>query len=172
MKRVMVVGCCGSGKSTFSKKLHEINGLELIHLDQHYWKPNWTESPKEEWIKRVKSLSEKPNWIIDGNYGGTMDIRLNRADTIFYLDYSSIRCLYRITKRTLKYYGQVRPDMVSGCKERFDLEFFHYVATFNLTRRKTILKKLNAYKKEKNVYVLKSDKVQDHFLKNYLRKLK
>jgi len=115
MKRVMVIGCCGAGKSTFSRKLAEITKLEKV-----------------EWKTIVTKLSNRPNWIIDGNYGGTMDIRMEKADTIIYLDYPTIKCLWRITKRILKYKGQVRPDMPEGCKERFDLDFYHYVATYNL----------------------------------------
>jgi len=60
------------------------------------------------------------------DYGRTMDIRIERADTIIYLDYSTLQCLWRITRRTWKYFGQERPDMHNECKERFDLDFYHY----------------------------------------------
>ena len=91
MKRVMVIGCGGAGKSTFSKKLGQLTGLEVIHLDQYYWKPNWEESDKEEWNQLATQLATKPSWIMDGNYGGTMDIRIARADTIIYLDFSTLK---------------------------------------------------------------------------------
>ena len=155
MKRVMVIGCCGAGKSTFSKKLHEILGLEIIHLDQHYWKPNWVESDKEEWEQKVKSLVAKDEWIMDGNYGGTMEFRLERADTVVFLDYSTLQCLWRITKRIHRYKGQVRPDMTEACPERYDLEFYHYVATFNLMRRKSLYEKINKHQIQQ--FVLKND---------------
>jgi len=61
MKRVMVIGCCGAGKSTFSRKLAEITKLETIHLDQYYWKPNWEETDKVEWKTIVTKLSNRPN---------------------------------------------------------------------------------------------------------------
>ena len=144
MKRVMIIGCCGAGKSTFAKKLNDKLNLELIHLDQHYWKPNWVETEKKEWEKIVRKLAAKDEWIIDGNYYGTMDVRLERADTVFYLDVSTIKCMSRVLKRIRKYKGTTRPDMPIGCKERFDFGFLHYVAIFNLTRRKNILEKLNA----------------------------
>jgi len=165
MNRIMIIGCCGAGKSTLSRKLHKITGLELIHLDQHYWKPNWVETHKAEWEKIVTNLSEKPNWIIDGNYGGTMNIRFERADTIIYLDYPTIKNLWRITKRILKYHGQVRPDMPEGCKERFDLAFYHYVATYNLVRRKSLMNKMEKLKEEKRILIFKNDKEADVFLK-------
>ena len=167
MKRVMVIGCGGAGKSTFSKKLGEITNLEVIHLDQHYWNPNWTESTPDEWSKVVASLAEKPEWIMDGNYGGTMDIRIPKADTIIYLDFSSFKCLWRITKRIIKYKGKQRPDMTIGCHERFDLEFYHYVATYNLVRRKKLLEKINRFKNDKEILVFKSDQETAA----YLRKL-
>ena len=165
MKRVMIIGCSGSGKSTLAKRLGEATGLQVIHLDQYYWKPNWVETEKSAWRAIVENLSNKPNWIIDGNYGGTMDIRIEKADTIIYLDYSTFKCLGRITKRILQYRGQVRPDMTTGCKERFDFEFYHYVATFNLTRRKSLLKKLERLKGKKQILIFNSDQASANFLK-------
>ena len=166
MKRIMVIGCCGAGKSTFSRTLNSITELELIHLDQYYWKPNWEETKSVEWDKIVKGLANKPNWIIDGNYGGTMDIRIKRADTIIYLDYPTWKCLWRVTTRTVKNLGKRRFDMPSDCKERFDLNFFHYVATFNLTRRENLLAKLGSITREKKVLIFKNDNQAYHFLEN------
>ncbi len=168
MKKVMVIGCCGSGKSTFSSKLAGITQLPIYHLDQYYWKPNWTEMDKPAWELIVQKLANKTHWIIDGNYGGTLDIRIKEADTIVFLDRSTIVCLWRVIKRIIKYHGQVRPDMPKGCKERFDWDFLHYVAIFNLTRRKGILRKIDAAKSGKEVLVFKSD----HACERYLRKLK
>lgn len=91
-------------------------GIEHIHLDQYYWKPNLVESEKPECEETVTELVNTSEWIIDGNYGGTMNIRLNRADTIIYLDFPTYRCLWRITKRIIKHHGKVRPDMPTGCK--------------------------------------------------------
>ncbi len=159
MKRVMIVGCCGAGKSTFAKKLNEKLNLEVIHLDQHYWKPNWVETEKKEWEEKVKVLAAKEEWIMDGNYAGTMDIRLERADTVFYLDVSTIKCLSRVLKRIRKYEGTTRPDMPPGCNERYDFDFLHYVAMFNLTRRKKILEKLQQQDKSQiEVIIIKDDR--------------
>lgn len=170
MNRIMVIGCCGAGKSTFSKKLGQLTNLEVIHLDQYYWKPNWTESTPVEWRKTVEKLAEKPQWVMDGNYGGTMDLRIPKADTIIYLDYPTLKCLWRITQRTLKYKGQNRPDMPEGCHERFDLEFYHYVATYNLVRRKKLLEIINSFKKEKQIFVFKNDQETDAYLQGLVAK--
>lgn len=166
-QRIMIIGCCGAGKSTLAKKLEAISGLELIHLDQQYWKSGWVETAPEEWKKKVEKLATQPSWIIDGNYGGTMDIRLKRADLIIYLDFPTPTCLWRILSRTFKYRGTPRPDMPPGCPERFDLEFFHYVATYNLIRRKSLYRKMDSAKKEKQVFILKNNTEVAGFLKQF-----
>ncbi len=171
MQKVIVIGCCGAGKSTFAKRLHELIGLELIHLDQHYWQADWAETEEMEWRKKVEDLASKPSWIIDGNYGGTMDIRLKKADTIIYLDYSTLSCLSRITKRIMKYRGTVRPDMPEGCRERFDLEFYHYVATYNLLRRKKHYRQIEENKANKQTIILKNDRQQEQFFESLKSKL-
>jgi len=163
----MVIGCCGSGKSTFSKKLASHTSLPIFHLDQYYWKPNWTETESSEWKTIVEDLATKPSWIIDGNYGGTMDIRFREADTIIYLDRSTPVCLWRVVKRIIKYHGQVRPDMPPGCKERFDWDFLHYVAIYNLKRKKDVLKKMAALDPSKELLVFKSDKETEAYLRKH-----
>ena len=166
MKRIMVIGSCGSGKSTLSRKLQSITNLPLYHLDQYYWKPNWTETSDEDWKAIVLDLAAKESWIIDGNFGSTMNLRLKRADTIIFMDLPTYKCLWRVLKRIWKYHGQVRPDMPEGCNERFDLDFLHYVATYNLLRRKKLLTKLEAYKEEKNVVILRNEHDIRLFLKS------
>ena len=161
LKKILVIGCCGAGKSTFSKKLQSILKLELIHLDQYYHKPNWEEPKKVEWDKIVHTLVQKPSWIMDGNYSRTMDVRIKSADTIIYLDYPTLKCFWRVIIRILKYHGVARSDMANGCKEQFDLEFLHFVATFNYKNRLGIINKLNLIKNKKKVYILKTDKAAD-----------
>lgn len=160
----MVLGCCGAGKSTLSTALSSILGFEVIHLDQYYWKENWVETPKEDWSKVVASLVQKDQWIMDGNYSGTLQMRLGEADTVVYLDFPTRICMYRVIKRIITYWHTVRPDMSPGCAERFDLEFLHYVCVFNLVRRKPILSQLSRVEHEKDIYVLKNDKEVRHFL--------
>jgi len=166
MKKIMIIGCCGAGKSTLSRKIHDITKLELIHLDKEYWQPNWTETNKAEWRKKVGDLTDKTEWIIDGNYGGTMDIRIEKADTIIYLDYPTWKCLWRVLFRTFKHFGQSRPDMNSECKERFSLEFLHYVATFRQKQGKKIAAKLKAKAGEKAIFIFRHDSEAELFLEN------
>ena len=164
MQRILVTGCCGAGKSTFSKKLQSILKLGLIHLDQYYHKPNWEEPEKAEWEKIVHTLVQKSSWIMDGNFSGTMDVRIKSADTIIYLDYPTLKCFWRVIIRIFKYHGVARSDMANGCKEQFNLEFLHFVLTFNSKNRKRFIQKLNLIKDEKKVLVFKTDKQADKFL--------
>lgn len=169
MKRIIVIGCCGAGKSTLSTRLHKILKLPLIHLDQEYWKSGWIETSKDEWEKIARSLANQESWIIDGNYGGTIDIRLDRADTVIFLSVPTYKAMYRVITRTLKYWGKTRPDMTKGCNERFDLEFLHYVLTFNLRNRKDLLKKLEALDASKSVHILKNNHEIEQFLTAHIR---
>lgn len=166
MDRLLIVGCCGAGKSTLSYSIKSILGHELIHLDQYYWKPDWVETPKEEWEAIVKDLIAKDQWIMDGNYGGTLDMRISRADTIVFLDASTPKCLYRVIKRILKYHGTTRPDMTYGCPERFDLNFLHYVASYNIRKRKSLLSKFQQLSTSKQVFILKSEVDIQYFLES------
>jgi adenylate kinase family enzyme len=130
MKRVVVIGSGGSGKSTFSRKLGEVTGLRVVHLDQLYWHPGWVKTPREEWIPIVQSEIDKSEWIIDGNFGNTRAMRMAAADTIIMLDAPRWLCMYRILKRRLTYREGSRPDMAEGCHERFDTEFILWVWNF------------------------------------------
>jgi len=164
MQKVLVLGCCGAGKSTFSKKLHSILKLPLIHLDSYYHKPNWKEPEKEEWAKVLKKILSRESFIMDGTYLESLDERIKKSDTIIYLDYSLIKCFFRVIKRVLIDFGKKRSDMAPGCNEEFDLEFLWFVLTFNNKFRKEIIQKLNSVKNKKKVAIFKTDKHADKFL--------
>lgn len=170
MKRVMIIGSCGAGKSTLASKLQAITGLPLIHLDQEYWNPNWEETPLKTWIPKAIELADRESWIIDGNYSGTIPIRLARADTIIFLDRSRWVCLYRVIKRILRYYGRTRPDMNPGCNERFDWEFLKYTYNFNAVKRPVVLERLEQVKNSKTIFTLRSDRQVRQFLKTINQK--
>ena len=130
MQRVLVIGSPGAGKSTFARKLAPLAGLPLIHLDAEYHLPGWVERDEDEWNAKVDDILARDCWIIDGNFGASMDRRLARADTVILLDYPGLLCLWRVIKRVTTLNGKVRPDAAPGCPERFDLEFLVYVAMF------------------------------------------
>ena len=138
-QRVLVIGISGAGKSTFGRTLAGRTGLPLVHLDKEYWRPGWRETPRAEWRARVASLVAGEHWVMEGNYAGTLDLRLARADTLFWFDYPTLKCLLRMLKRIVSSYGQVRPDLAEGCPERFDWEFLEYVWRFNRAERPKIV---------------------------------
>ena len=121
---------------------------------------------KDEQIKIQNDLVKKESWIIDGNYGGTMDIRLNAAETIIFLDIPRTICIYRAFKRMLQYRNKTRPDMGEGCEERFSFEFFKLIWKYPKTKRPKILDRLKQLSKEKEVIILKSPKEVENYIEN------
>lgn len=138
----MIAGCSGSGKSTFARQLATVIDLPLIHLDREYWQPGWVEPSKEWWRSKVSELVKREQWIMDGNYSGTWDLRLPEADLVIYLCYPLWLILWRATKRQLSFRGTVRPDMAPGCPERFNWAFYHFVARCYFTRKQNHLRRL------------------------------
>lgn len=142
MKRVAIIGSGGAGKSTLARQVGDATGLPVIHLDREYWQPGWVAPENEAWAARVAELVAGEAWIIDGNYGGTMEARFARADTIVLLDIPRTVCLYRAVKRTVLFRNRSRPDMAPGCEEKIDLEFLKWIWAYPATRRPGILARL------------------------------
>lgn len=114
-RRVVVTGLAGSGKSTFSRALSAKTALPLIHLDLHFWKPGWVAPQEDEWREKQRGILAGDSWIADGNYRGTLDFRVERADTVVYLDTPWWTCARRAFVRGLRSPpGAVMPD---GCKD-------------------------------------------------------
>jgi adenylate kinase family enzyme len=133
----MVVGSGGSGKSTFADALGERTGLPVVHLDRHFWRPGWVETPRDEWRAVQAEMVAADEWILDGNYSSTIDVRLTRADTMILLDLSRWRCLGRILIRTLRQLGE---DITApGCPDRFEWEFTRWVWSYPDRSRPKIL---------------------------------
>lgn len=122
-RRILVLGSSGSGKSTFARRLGDITGLPVVHLDRLYLKPGWVASAREAFYPLVRDALSKDVWIMDGNYGRTLPMRLPYCDQVFYFDLPRLLCMWGITVRVLKNYGKSRPDIGNGCPERFNWEF-------------------------------------------------
>lgn len=169
MRRVLVIGCGGSGKSTFATRLARHAGLDLIHLDALYWRAGWIESPKDEWARTVDTLIARDRWVMDGNYGGTLEHRLAACDTVVFLDVLRRVCLVRVLKRRLQFLRSARPDMNSGCPERLSWGFLIWIWTYRSRRRPAILARLAALGPEQRAVVLRSDADVEGFFKNLSR---
>ncbi len=136
MDRILVIGSPGSGKTTFSLQLAAKTRLPLTHLDQLYWNDNWVSVPSDIFDAKLLSELQKTHWIIDGNYGRTLPLRLKYCDTVLYLDYPRLLCLWGAFLRIIKNYGKSRPDMGGNCPERFDWDFIHSIWHFPKLHRK------------------------------------
>jgi adenylate kinase family enzyme len=160
MKKVIIIGCPGSGKSTFAVKLGEKTGLPLYHLDMMYWNADKTKVEKSVFLSRLAKALESDGWIIDGNYSSTMEMRMAACDTVIFLDYPTEVCLDGIRARR----GKPRADMPWTETEE-DAEFTEYVKSFNERNRPQIVALLERYK-EKEIFIFKSRFEADGFLEN------
>jgi adenylate kinase family enzyme len=143
-RRVLVVGSAGAGKTTLAIRLAPLLGLPLIHLDAEYWRPGWVETPPEEWPARVDALAAGDAWLMDGNYGATLEQRLARADAAVFLDVPRLTCLLRVIWRGLRYWGRTRPDLPPGCPERLAPSFLAWVWNYPRRSRGRVIELLAA----------------------------
>lgn len=164
MKRVLVIGSGGSGKSTFAPRLGERLGLPVIHLDKAFWHSGWVETPKAEWRQKVEELCRGDSWVMDGNYSGTLDVRLEACDTVIFLDLPRAVCTWRVLKRIATYKQSARPDMAEGCHERVDLKFLYWVWSYPNRRRPKILARLEELAGSKQIHRLRSRAEVERFL--------
>ena len=163
MKRIIVIGCGGAGKSTFSRNLSDKLNIPVYHLDKIFWNRGWISTPREQFDIKIENLVNKDKWIMDGNYIRTLDMRAKNADTIIFINMPTHICLYRVIKRRVIYKGKSRPDMSEGCPEGVDLEFFKWILTYNKKVRPEILERLKKYN-DKTVIILNSKKEVKDFI--------
>jgi adenylate kinase family enzyme len=126
-QRIQILGNSGGGKSTLARQLGDALDLPVIHLDRVFWKPNWVESPRDEFDAKVLELAQGDRWVIDGNYSRTLPARIERADLIIWIDVSRPRALWRVAKRAITHYCRTRADMGDDCPEHIDWGFFAFV---------------------------------------------
>jgi adenylate kinase family enzyme len=163
MKKILVIGPGGAGKSTLASQLGELLNIEVLHLDKFYWHPGWIEMPKSEWLKTVEELLSRESWIMDGNYSGTLDIRFQACDTVIFLDMPRTLCLWRVSKRAMMYRNKSRPDMADGCNEKLNLEFLLWIWNYPRRTRPKVVRMLES-NPEKRIIWLQSQTDVNGFL--------
>ena len=158
MKRAVVIGCPGSGTSVFSRKLTEITGLPLVHLDNLYWRDDATTLDREAFLSKLCLVLEEEAWIIDGNYLSTMEMRISHADTVFFFDLPSETCIDGIRERV----GKKRDD-IPWIEQGIDEEFLHFVENFNTQTRPKIIDILSQ-NKDKRIICFESREQSEEYL--------
>ena len=158
MKKVMVIGCPGSGKSTFSRALQNKTGILLYHLDMMYWNADKTVVEREAFLKRLSAALDTEEWIIDGNYASTMELRLSKCDTVFFLDLPTDDCLEGMRARM----GKPRSDM-PWIETEEDAEFSEYIKKYREQERPKVMRLLDKFN-EKSIIIFKSREEADEFL--------
>ena len=149
-KKIIVIGCPGSGKSTFSKKLRDTTGLPLFHLDNIWWKPDKSHISREEFAQKLDEIFLMDRWIIDGDYSRTYEIRFKSCDTIIFLDYSIDECMDGIKERV----GKNRTD-IPWTEQKLDPELVKLVENYKKDNRPIILSLFEKYS-DVNRFVFKS----------------
>ena len=151
MKKVIVLGSPGAGKSTFARKLRDRTGLPLYYLDMIWHRPDRTNVTREEFDARLTDILKTDEWIIDGNYGRTLEMRLKACDTVFLLDYPLEVCLAGVRERV----GQKREDM-PWVEEELDEEFYQWILDFPNDQLPRIYQLLEQYEDGRQICILHS----------------
>ena len=164
MRRILIVGNSGGGKSTLARRLGEKLGLPVVHLDVIFWKPGWVESDRDEYRARVVEALAAPEWICDGNFTSTFGMRMALSDTIIWIDRPAWLCLYRAIWRAITYRRGGRPDMAEGCDEKIDFDFYGFILTYNRKVRPKLEAALAEHGRHARLVRLTSDREVAAFL--------
>jgi len=167
MKKVLVLGCGGSGRSSFARQIGQITGLKVYHLDIFFWKPGLITTPNEEWEAFINQIVYEDEWIIDGNYTRTLDLRLKEADTVIFFDMARTRRMCRIIRRRFSYSPKIKTDIDEECREHLNSEFFKWVWNYNKNVKPIILKKLKGCSKDKEIIIFKKPSQVREYLAQY-----
>ena len=161
MQKVIIIGCPGSGKTTFAERLHQITGLPLYYLDAIWHKPDKTHISRADFDRAVSEIFHMPQWIIDGNYNRTIEMRLRQCDTVFLFDLPTEVCIQGATDRL----GKARYDL-PWIENELTPSFKQSIEDFSRNSLPGIYELMEKYCKGRQVIVFKSREDADAYLKS------
>ncbi len=159
MKKAIIIGCPGGGKSTFAKRLHDITKIPLFHLDLMYWNPDKTTVPKEVFQRNLQKVMEQDQWILDGNYSSTMALRMQACDTVFFLDIPVEQCLEGVRERK----GKPRSD-IPWVETEDDAAFLAFIENYQAVSRPRVMELLERCAGRK-IHIFKNREEADAYLR-------
>ena len=164
MERICIIGGSGTGKTTLSNNLGKELNLPVYHIDGIHHLKDWKIRDKEDRDKIILEKVAETKWIIDGTYRSTLQQRLEKADSVIYLDYSTFAQIIGVLKRFIKNHGKEKEE-IPGCKEQMNWNFFLFVLNWRKNKREEILEKINIIDNNK-VYVFNNRKQLNKWYKN------
>lgn len=167
-QRILILGNSGSGKSTLACKIGDLYDLPVIHLDAHFFGPNWCHPNPQHWQETISQLVQKDTWVMDGQRNN-LAMRVQRAQVVIYLDFSTFCCLWRVVKRRFMQ-AQFRAGRPHDCQDRLTWAFLLYAVTFN-RKRKQMLETIHQNREGREIYVLKGRAQVKSFEKVFLEKI-
>ena len=168
MKRVVILGPSGGGKSVLARRLAAKTGLPVVHLDVLFWLPGWELAPREDAQRKLDALVAEDRWIAEGDFlgRGSADPRFGRADTVVFLDVPRRRCLYRVLRRRIVDRGRSRSDLPAGCREGIDLDLIRWIWRYPSEGGDRVRRVLDSLDANVRVHRLRSRADVERFLRS------
>lgn len=169
--KIAIIGHSGGGKSTLARFLAQTYQLPLLHLDQLYFLPNWQARPEKEVIRDLRAFLDRENdWVIDGIYSKFLFYeRLEKADTIIFLDFPRWISFYRILKRYWTYHGKIRPSAPKGCEEKIDWAFIKFALIHSRRKERIQLFQSICHQYKDKIRIIRNQRELDNFYKEVRR---
>ncbi|HEY2698886.1 MAG TPA: DNA topology modulation protein FlaR [Pseudonocardiaceae bacterium] len=162
MRRIAIIGCAGAGKSTLARDLGKRLDLPVTHLDRLFWQPGWQPTERTRWQEIQRELVAGGQWVLDGNYDSTLEIRVAAADTVIFLDFPRWLCLSRVIRRTIA--SRRRDTQAPGCPDKVDREFLAWIWNYRRDARQRSLAVLAEHGKDVEQHFLTSPRAVRKFL--------